>query len=94
MEKLPNKEFQGATALDSIALPEGLKEIGASAFDMCESLKHANVPWSVKVIGNYAFSNCTLTDLQTIKGNDLEDIGQYAFATNTILDKLWTAFRP
>ena len=94
MEKLPNKEFQGATALDSIALPEGLKEIGASAFDMCESLKHANVPWSVKVIGNYAFSNCTLTDLQTIKGNDLEDIGQYAFATNTILDSFGLPFDP
>ena len=79
---------------DSIALPDGLKDFGASGFDLWKSLIHGNVPWSVKVIGNNAFSNCTLTDLQTIKGNDLEDIGQYAFATNTILDSFGLPFDP
>lgn len=46
------------TAIETIALPNGLKEIGGRAFHTCEHLKHINIPNSVTKIGELCFVNC------------------------------------
>jgi len=44
--------------IQSITIPEGVVEIGDSAFSMCESLETLVLPLSVKRVGTYAFSRC------------------------------------
>lgn len=47
------------TKCDSLAIdvvvPDGIKEIGSFAFEMCENLKSLELPKSLEKIGNYAF---------------------------------------
>ena len=48
----------------SVILPDGLTDIGTSAFTRCEKLKSIKIPKNVKRIGDYAFSGCkALTDV-------------------------------
>ena len=41
--------------LEGIILPQGIKRIGASAFNMCRDLKYVNLPRSVEYIGASSF---------------------------------------
>lgn len=43
----------------NVVIPDGVKEIGWSAFSKCTSLKSVTLPDSVTSIGNYAFSFCS-----------------------------------
>lgn len=45
--------------IKEITLPDGITEIGESAFDMCRSLESINIPDSVKRIGKWAFDDCS-----------------------------------
>lgn len=50
--------YSGATSLGEIVLPEGLEEIGPSAFAQCFYLKNITIPASVSKIHYDAFSEC------------------------------------
>lgn len=47
-----------ASGLMSIVLPNGLKDIGAYAFEGCKSLESVRFSKTVRTIGKEAFSNC------------------------------------
>ena len=61
-----------------VEIPDGVEEIGTSAFQNCSGLTKVTVPASVKKIGEYAFSECDdLTEIVFAEG--LETIGANAF---------------
>lgn len=77
VESIADHAFSGCLALDSIALPEGVTEVGA-AFMYCANLRHIALPRSLKRIGNMAFYFCTrLAQVSLPQG--LEEIGDGAF---------------
>lgn len=57
VKKIGMRAFEAAN-LVAVTLPEGLEEIGTSAFFNCVDLKSINLPESLKVIGNASFSSC------------------------------------
>ena len=71
--------FVDKATLLSIALPNGLKNIGSSAFKGCSVLNEVtNVPETLDTIGSSAFSGCS--SLKTFKiPNSVTSIGTYAF---------------
>ena len=65
--------------LDRVAIPEGVKEIGAFAFYRFAGLVRLSLPKSLERIGNAAFSGCMgLTELSLPQG--LREIGADAFS--------------
>ncbi|HCK86869.1 MAG TPA: hypothetical protein DHW68_07505 [Ruminococcaceae bacterium] len=40
-------------------VPDGVAEIGSSAFDGCTSLEEITIPESIRIIGSSAFNNCS-----------------------------------
>lgn len=61
----------------AVTIPEGVTEIGTSAFDGADDLHVINLPDSLKVIGDHAF-NSTEANMITW-GSGLEEIGDGAF---------------
>ena len=61
----------------SVAIPKGVKEIGAKAFYQNKTIKNITIPKGVKKIGNYAFAESGLTKVVIPKG--VTSIGKYAF---------------
>ena len=60
------------------SIREGVKVIGDSAFQGCESLTSINIPNSVTTIGNWAFEGCnSLTSINI--PNSVTTIGDWAF---------------
>lgn len=56
--------FRGNTAITSVSIPEGYKEIPSDSFKGCTGLTKVNIPGSVTLISSSAFENCTsLTSL-------------------------------
>ena len=47
-------------SLRRITIPEGVEEIGESAFQGCSKLEKVVIPKSVKSIGQNAFKGCTM----------------------------------
>ncbi len=79
--------FRDNSALEELILPEGLTEIGISAFFGCSGLVKVSLPESVKVIDGHAFRGCvSLTELSLPDG--VEKLGAYAFAECTGLEAL------
>ncbi len=63
---------------ERIFLPEGIVEIGLSAFQNCENMRGIRLPNSVERIGNAAFARCkNLTEISL--GTNLTDIGDGVF---------------
>ncbi|MBO5198413.1 MAG: leucine-rich repeat protein [Lachnospiraceae bacterium] len=52
----------GGVSLDHLILPDGLVEIGDSAFAGCKELDSVSMPDTVRRIGANAFANCTYLD--------------------------------
>lgn len=70
--------FSHARHLEHVALPEGLRELGGSAFSFCRKLKRAWVPDGVSVVPSYAFFCCeSLADLRLPE--QLQGLGAEAF---------------
>lgn len=57
-EVLPRQLCEGAKALHTVELPEGIYRINARAFYGCENLKSINIPDSVMYIDPTAFEGC------------------------------------
>ncbi len=73
--------FLRCTALEEVALPEGLTEIEMSAFRYCTSLQGITLPASLKTVGPYAFESCiSLEKVDFAEGSELETIDRYAFS--------------
>ena len=47
-------------SLRRITIPEGIEEIGESAFQGCSKLEKVVIPKSVKMIGQNAFKGCKM----------------------------------
>lgn len=70
--------FEGCTSLTSVAIPNGVKYIGAYAFRDCTSLISIAIPDSVTSIYFYTFYGCTSLTSVTIPAG-VTSIGDYAF---------------
>ena len=70
--------FSGATALESIALPEGLVVEEGSLFSDCTSLTSVELPDSMTEIPSSTFSGCTSLQSVTAK-QTITSIGDSAF---------------
>lgn len=59
------------TDLETVQIPEGVKEIGDYAFSDCSNLKHVILPSTIEKIGDGAFSDCpkleTVLNIQMVK---------------------------
>lgn len=56
LDTIPDEAFYGCIRLQSVSLPEELREIGKQAFYGCEELKSIAITPFVQKIGEYAFS--------------------------------------
>ena len=83
MQVIPNGLFSGLTKLTTVALPEGLIEIGNDAFYGCISLSDIKLPSTLKTIGERAFNSCSaLRSIVLPEG--LTTLGFAAFANTGI----------
>lgn len=68
---------------EEVVIPEGVREIGVSAFDRIESIKKIILPESVKVIQKWAFFGCKNLE-EIILPQGLLSIGVRAFCCTAI----------
>ena len=59
MTEIGERMFYNCSDLQSITIPEGVKEIGDFAFFDCSNLQLITIPKGVMGIGNFAFCNCS-----------------------------------
>lgn len=87
--KLPDRAFssysndvaQLMAYLKEVILPEGITEIGSSAFSYLYQLEKVSIPTTVERIGTYAFAQChRLNSLDVSSLTHLKSIGSSAFA--------------
>lgn len=71
--------FAGS-AIKSIKLPAGLDSVSGYAFHQCIKLQSTELPHSLRIIGNNAFSGCTSMQLSGAFPEALERIGSQAMA--------------
>jgi hypothetical protein len=84
ISSLHHELFGSCRALVKVVLNNGLRKIGAWAFECCTSLRYIIIPSSVTLIGDWAFSNCL--SLETVVlNNGLQRIGDSAFHNCTSL---------
>lgn len=70
-----------------VDIPEGVRAIGAGAFEGCTKLEFIDLPKSLRSIGERAFAGCTsLEFFNPDAATGLEEIGRYAFRNCTKLD--------
>ena len=64
--------------IEEIIIPDGVTEIGDSAFAACTNVKEIKLPETLETIGSYAFGRCT--GLESIKiPSKVKTIGREAF---------------
>lgn len=80
---IPDFAFSRYSSLESVAIPEGVREIGEYAFWKCSSLESVSIPGSVKKIGKGAFESCESLELVTIP-DGVREIGESAFAYTSL----------
>ena len=79
--------FYNCTSLESITIPNSVKEIEEETFADCSSLKEITIPGSITEISLGAFEGCT--SLKTIVIlNGVKSIGDFAFADCTSLESI------
>lgn len=70
----------------NVILPNTVEHIGEYCFFGCKSLKKIVIPPSVKTIGNYAFSECSIDKL--VIPNSVKSIGSGCFKKTLIRESL------
>ncbi len=71
--------FSRCSHLESIELPDTLKEIGFSAFNRCFGLSSISFPDSLVTLGTECFANCSNLSTLTLPKN-IENIPQHGFS--------------
>ncbi len=82
--------FYGCSALESVAIPEGIIYISDEAFYGCTKLKTVTFPSTLAEVSGYAFQNCSSleeVDLRASTKSNLK-IRQYAFKDCTSLKRV------
>ena len=79
LDSLGKALFKGCTALESAALPSGIKRVPEQIFMNCESLEAVSIPSGVTSIDKEAFRYCSSLKGVTIPSS-VKSIGEYAFA--------------
>ena len=87
LKDIPVGLFDGARALETLDLPEGIKTIGSMAFAR-SGLKKITIPDSVVVIYSSAFASCAALTEITL-GKNVKHIGAQAFANCTTLTTVY-----
>ena len=59
VDRIEDSAFNGMTNLESITIPDGVREIGQAAFYGCTSLASITIPEGVIEIRNQTFQKCT-----------------------------------
>ena len=70
--------FENPSQINSVSLPDSLREIGWSAFENCDSLTSITIPDSVTDIGSSAFKYCSSLTSITIP-DSVTSIGESTF---------------
>ncbi len=70
--------FENSHQLNSVSLPNNIKNIGNSAFSWCEKLSFVNIPNGVTQIEDGTFACCYSLTSFTIP-NNIISVGKYAF---------------
>ncbi len=86
-ESIPPRAFSSCEALESIALPDSVTEIGSAAFMGCASLRSIRIPAGVTSIGENAFNGCS--SLEAIEVD--ADNAFYSSRDGVLFDKDGTA---
>ena len=80
--KIPSYLFYDKDTLTSITIPEGIIEIGGTAFSSCNYLSTINFPSTLKIINNSAFQSISVASISLPNG--FEKIGDSAFENSSI----------
>lgn len=83
LKKIASHAFLGSANFLQLDFPEGLEEIGESAFERC-GVKDPRlvIPGSVRKVGNAAFQRCLLDEVWISEG--VETIGDKCFDNNCV----------
>lgn len=83
IKRIGNYAFYSTSLNEDFKIPEGLEEIGKSAFSW-STLKSIKLPEGLRIIGPYAFFNSNLLEAEI--PSSVDSIGNYAFHTNAMTD--------
>ncbi len=79
--EIPERMFADCKSIESICIPDGVGQIGISAFENCHNLKTVKMTNSVIALAHHAFYDCrSLTDMQLSSG--VKEIGSDVFYNN------------
>ena len=84
--KIPEGMFYGASSLETIVLPDSVKEIGSLAFMSCKSLKNITWPANLETIESYSLCATGLEEINL--PSKVKTIGAEAFSANYSLKKI------
>ncbi len=73
------RAFSHRELLEEVVVCEGVRTVGRAAFKGCYALRRANIPKSVREIGEEAFLDSSIEELHLPAG--LESVGHLAFIT-------------
>ncbi|GMH90200.1 hypothetical protein TL16_g11694 [Triparma laevis f. inornata] len=88
-----------AVNLVVVNIPEGIESISIAAFRGCQSLTTVSFPKTLRLIGGWAFGDCSSLENVDLLHTNLQELGNYAFSEcpelklMTIPDSLQTIHR-
>lgn len=77
---IDKKAFEKCNKLESIHMPEGIKEIRDYSFSKCSKLRSVNIPKSIVKIGSYAFSECNSLEGKIVIPKGVKTLSHYMFS--------------
>ena len=87
--------YIGNEPLTELYIPEGVEEIGVSAFERCLGIRLVSLPSTLKKVGADAFYNCT--NIQIVNITSLQDYCSIEFGNyganpfqDYMMDRAWT----
>ena len=78
--------FVGKDGIETVSMPDSIESIGASAFEDCTSLSEVRFSQNLRTIGNYAFCNTGLYEID-LPGS-LRELCEGAFYSNSGFEQI------